>query len=160
MAQHDISKITVTEDVALLTLGNAPAKANFLSRVFKRVSDQGINVDMISQTAVTGEYITVSFTVSDEHVTDVVALANLVKDKHPGVKTLVNNGNVKIALFGEDMPEHPGVAARVFDVFDKIGVGILLITTSETDISVLVEESDYPAAYEALCKEFSLSPEA
>ena len=156
MSTNFISNISVTEDVALLTLGHAPAKADFISRVFGRVSEQDINVDMISQTAVTGEYVTISFTVSDEHVTHVVALANAVKDKYPSVKTLVKNGNVKIALYGEDMPDHPGVAAKVFQVFNRIGVGILLITTSETDISILVDGSDYPAAYEALCQEFGL----
>lgn len=45
-----ISKISLTENVAIVSFEKVPARIGFLSDLFDRVARAGINVDMISQT--------------------------------------------------------------------------------------------------------------
>ena len=69
-----IDRVNVTENVAIVSFGKVPAKIGLLSSLFDRVARAGINVDMISQTAPKGEYNSISFTVSDDKVGDVLNL--------------------------------------------------------------------------------------
>lgn len=108
-----ISKVYFTENVAIVSFEKAPAKISFLSGLFDRVSKAGINVDMISQTAPKGAFHTIAFTVSDDAVADVLAIVTEMKHDEHAVMPLVSAGNVKISLYGEEMPSKVGVAADV-----------------------------------------------
>lgn len=151
-----ITKITPTEGVTLITLEAVPSSIAFLSDVFGAVSKAEINVDMISQTAPTGNTVTVSFTVSDDDMTKVLSLIKSMSEKYPNVRSLVSSSNVKISLFGESLPDHFGVAAHAFEALNGAGVDILLITTSDVDISILIPQASYEFAFSALKKAFSL----
>ena len=151
-----ITKITPTEGVTLITLEAVPSQIAFLADVFGAVSAQEINVDMISQTAPTGKTVTLSFTVSDNDTVKVLTLIKELSKKYPGIGSLVSSSNVKFSLFGEALPEHYGVAARAFEALRAVGVDILLITTSDVDISILVSKASEDFAYEALKKAFAL----
>ncbi len=147
-----IHEVYFTENVAILSFEKAPATIGFLSELFNRVADAGINVDMISQTAPKGAVNAISFTVADEHVAGVLAVLN---EMNVGIRPMVSTGNVKIALYGEEMPSKVGVAAGAFAVLNEAGIDILLITTSEVDISIVVSSADSDAAYSALKKEYT-----
>lgn len=151
-----INKIKMVEDVTLLTFENATPKIEFVSKLFGRVAEKQINVDMISQTSTKGNGIMLSFTANDSDLPQLLEITNIVKEKRPEIKTYVNPSNVKIALYSKDMALHYGVAAKVFEVLNEVGIDIILITTSEEDISILVRKSDAVSAYEALQKEFNL----
>ena len=150
-----ITKITPTEGVTLITLEAVPSKIGFLSDVFGSVAAQEINVDMISQTAPTGNTVTVSFTVSDDDLAKVLSLIKATSDKYPNIRPRVSSSNIKISLFGEDLPKYSGVAAAAFDALAEADVDILLITTSDVDISILVPQAMHSFALDALKKKFS-----
>ena len=52
------------------------------------------------------------------------------------------------------MKGHPGVAAKVFAAAASVGCDIRMITTSETDISLLVVKPDVDATVNAIKKAF------
>jgi aspartokinase len=147
-----ISQVSRTENVAIVTLENAPANIQFLSHVFDITAKAGINVDMISQTAPKGTHNTISFTVVDTKVPDLLKVVNQLQQETGDMKPLVSVGNVKICLFGEEMPSKVGVAADVFNRLVEENIDILLITTSDVDISIVVQNVDSERAY-ALLKE-------
>lgn len=153
---NGVSQITAAEDVALVTLYKVPSKIEYTAQLFGYLAERRINVDMISQTAPRGTEVDLSFTVSDDQVVEVLELSNLVREKTPSVQTSVSSSNVKLTISGEEMPDTYGVAARVFETLCGAGVELLLVTTSEVDISVLVSSGDYPAAEEALRKAFAV----
>ena len=146
-----IHEVYFTENVAVLSFEKAPATIHFLSGLFTRVAKAGINVDMISQTAPKGSVNTLSFTVTDEPVPGVLAVLN---EMNAGIRPMVSTGNVKIALYGEEMPSKVGVAAGAFALLNEAGIDILLITTSEVDISIVVTSANSDAAYAILKKEY------
>ena len=162
-----ITSMSVTPDVALVTLSKAPAGSAFVSRLFQaltelgvnvdtRVAKAGINVDMISQTALTGPYVALNFTASGDDIGKIMEIAARIREKHPTVKLLVSSNNVKISLYGEKMPEHAGIASGVFDVISHCEADILLITTSSVDISILVDGALADECTAALKEKYNL----
>ena len=69
---------------------------------------------------------------------------------------LVSGGYSKINLFGEEMVTSCGVAARALAALSGANVEIVLITTSDLDISLLIRQQDEDAALEALHKAFAV----
>lgn len=156
MNMDAITEITATEDVALITLRNSPSDMQFITHVFSEIAQKEINVDMISQTAPLGGKISLSFTVSDDSLGDILGIFAKLRAENPEINSVISGGNCKISLSGESMRSIPGVAAQVFDVMAELNVDIRIITTSEIDISILVSKADFPPVSEAFEKAFGL----
>ena len=69
---------------------------------------------------------------------------------------LISGGYTKINLFGEDMVTSCGVAARALAALAKVNAEVVLITTSDLDISLLIHQEDEDVALNALNKAFEL----
>ena len=152
-----ITKITTCDDVALITLRNSPADMKFIAKVFKMISQRGINVDMISQTAPLGGRINLSFTVSGNDIGNILELFAVLRADNPELKSDISSGNCKISIYGEDMRSIPGVAAGTFDIIANLSADVRLVTTSEIDISILVPKSDFDTALEAFKNAYGLN---
>ena len=68
---------------------------------------------------------------------------------------LISGGYTKINLFGEDMVTSCGVAARALAALAKVNAEVVLITTSDLDISLLIHQEDEDVALNALNKALS-----
>jgi len=67
-----------------------------------------------------------------------------------------NNKIVKISIVGVGMRSHAGIASRMFEVLAKEGINILMISTSEIKISVVVDEKYLELGVRALHEGFDL----
>ncbi len=152
-----VTKISITEDVNLVTFEKAPAGSHFLSKLFVGVGEAGINVDMISQTTIKGEFVTLSFTVGSDSLGAVMTLANSIRETHPTLKPIIKSGNAKIWLYGEDMANGIGVAAQAFEALRQKGIDVIMTTTSEVDISLLVDDEAAADALKALKESFEVA---
>lgn len=141
---NGVSKLSVCEDIALVTFNRIGADLKFISAVFTDFSKEGVVIDMISQSAPTGDLVNVSFTVAGADLVKVLALTNRYKAQYPNIKPLVSSGNSKLQLFGEEMREMNGVAAKAISTVAEIGASVLMITTSEVDISLLFSGGSQP----------------
>ena len=127
------------------------------ARYLQIFADNGVVVDMISQSAPHGTTIDFSFTASSSDlplVMKAISVANL--DKDAKASPLISVGYSKLNLFGEEMVTSCGVAARALNSLAMAGIEVLLITTSDLDISLLVHAENEYAAYEALKKAYEL----
>ena len=147
-----IEKITVTEDITLISLNDSPADIKLIAEIFNMTAQAGIDVDMISQTPPSGLHSSLSFTVSDEDFGKVLETASELRRLNPDLKIGVCSGNSKIALLGESMRGQAGIAAKVFSAVASANTDIRMITTSETDISLLVVKADVENALNSIKK--------
>ena len=147
-----ITRMDITNDVALVTLNKVPAGCEFTDRIFSALPE----AEIISQSALTGPYVSLSFTADGNDIGKIMEVTAKIRETYPTVKPLVSNNNVKISLFGEEMPEYFGIAAGVFHVLAQAGAEVLLITTSLVDISVLVSAAAAEDVQEALQKAYDL----
>ena len=151
-----ITKLSVTQDVALVTLNKVPANVDFICKIFDRLDEEGINVDMISQSPLTGSFVAVSFTTSSDSMVKVAALVNEFRQECPSIRPLFSHHNIKISLSGADMPQHHGIAASVFRLLRDCGTEVLMITTSSVDISVLVDDASWEECVKRLREKLEL----
>jgi len=153
---NGVSKLTVTEDVALVTFNKLPADHKLIAGILGAFAEAKINIDMISQTTSRGGDISFSFTVPGGDMVKSLELLNAFKKEELPAGPMVSSGNTKLQLYGEEMRDMYGVAARAIDVVARTGADVVIITTSEVDISMLCSGPHIDACIAELEKEFSL----
>lgn len=135
-------EIKYTDHVALVTLNNIKSDVESLLKVFRIVSDEGICVDMISQTAPLNNSVNLSFTVDDNDTAKVISIIYKFKEVFATLTTQILSNNTKVLISGEKMRHECGVTTKVLSVLAKAQIPIFLITTAETEISLLVTEEN------------------
>ncbi len=129
---YGVSKINSEQNIMLTTFPGAQYSAQSLAEHLDVFAKAGIVVDMICQSAPRGAAVDFSFTTSYDNFAAVMkALPAAAKANPP----LVSGGYSKINLFGEEMVTSCGVAARALAALSGANVEIVLITTSDLDIS-------------------------
>ena len=146
-------KINVTENVSAVSFNNVPLNKTIMEDTLKIVAAAGVNVDMISMTAPTQEIFSFGFTVNDEDMPKLLGSVGELKAKGV-VSPMINSGNRKIVIKTGEMTETIGFAARVFEILNRLEAMILMITTGEDEISVLIRDADADAVVAAFEKEF------
>lgn len=141
-------KITVNENITLISLHNVSASMSVIADIFERIGDMDIDVDVISMSPVQSDLTSLSFTVNDE---DTIKLLQFVK-KLPGLSTkpIVSSGNYIISVLENEMENQPGFASKIFRSLAQVNTDIRIISTSEVQISMLVTEADFNCAYSAI----------
>lgn len=146
--------ITTTENVSIATFNDVANSGDFLADIFKEIAAGGVNIDMISQTPPKSDLLSFAFTFDDSSLANLLSIIAKSKSPHEQITPLVSSSNVKITISSPDMITSIGFASGVFAGLNKAGIRSLLITTSESDISVLVSSSDANSAVKAIKTEF------
>jgi len=146
--------ITTLDNITLVTIQSFPADVASISQIFEEISKYNINIDMISMAPTHGAYTTLSFTISDDDLVDMLAFTTSLKSKL-NVNVIVSSVNHKISVYDESMKDTPGIAASVFHAISSTNADIRLITTSEVEIALLVSEADYDTVLQSLQSRFS-----
>lgn len=131
------TRLQLTEGVSVVSLPQVPADGLLISKLLTRMGEADIILDMISQTAPSSNQISLSFTILDA---DLVATLKVFREPEfeGKLKPLISSENTKIQLFDPQMDQKSGVAAAVIGSIIAQGIEILLITTSDLDISVAI----------------------
>lgn len=148
-----VESIIMRDNVVVVTIDRLPNVAGTMAKVFRTLADEGINVDMISSLLPAASEIGVSFSTEGDELTKLMGVSRKVQSIFPGAAVHINSGNAKLVLGGY-MAETAGVGARAFACLGAAEIEIRLITTSENEISIVVNEGNADAAAEALAKEF------
>jgi aspartate kinase len=136
--------VSLDKNQAKVTLENVPDHPGIAASIFKPLSEASVNVDMIVQNVSHegGQRSTdLSFTLERTDLTK--ALKVLAAHKEAiGYQQITSDENIcKLSVVGVGMRSHSGVAARLFEVLHEASVNILMISTSEIKISVVIESS-------------------
>ncbi|NMA33113.1 MAG: ACT domain-containing protein [Clostridiaceae bacterium] len=156
MSDRPVSDISVSYNVALVTISKLPCDTRLLSDIFNAVARKNINIDMISQSPPYRGSTAISFSLAAERLVDALGVLNEFKSNVKELRVEVDADNTKLQVYGEGMRNMPGVAARIFSLLADEDVEIKMVTTSETDISYLIYEKDVDRAINAISKEYGL----
>jgi aspartate kinase len=151
-----IAGLTSTKNDAKVTLVGVKDKPGVAASVFKPLSQNYINIDMVVQTSSGNRKETdITFTIKSEDLLKTLRL--IKKNKKIKFRDLIVNKNVsKVSIIGVGMITTPGVTYRMFQTLANKRINILVISTSEIKISVLIEKKFVKKAISALHKEFKL----
>lgn len=132
--------VKFTSNVSLVTLNNIDSSVHSLLSVFDIVAKENICIDMISQTAPLNNSVNLSFTVEDSDTAKIISIIYKFKEVFSDLTTQILSNNVKVLISSDLMRTESGIAAKVFKILSDENIPIFLITTSETEISLLVSE--------------------
>jgi aspartate kinase len=157
MEQAVISGIAFNRDEAKITVLGVPDRPGVAYQILGPVSDANIEVDMIIQNQSVEGKTDFTFTVArGEYAKAMDVLAKSVKE-HIGAANIVGDAKVsKVSVVGVGMRSHVGIASQMFRTLSEEGINILMISTSEIKISVLIDEKYMELAVRALHKAFDL----
>ena len=151
-----IRGISFTKNDAKVTLLGIKDKPGIAASIFEPLSNSAINVDMVVQNiSADGKKTDLTFTIKSD---DLVKTQRLLrKNTKISFGDLIIDKNVsKVSIIGVGMIATPGVTYRMFQALAKKNINILVISTSEIKISVLINKTNIKRAILALHKEFKL----
>jgi len=153
-----VSGITYNEDEAKVTILDVPDRPGMAAKIFKRIFQNDINVDMIIQNVSktrTGR-TDVSFTVLKTDLEKAMEIMKQVSDEVGAKGAVADDGIAKVSVVGLGMRSHSGVAARMFEALASVGINIEMISTSEIKISCVIRQEDAREAVRVIHKRFEL----
>ena len=157
MEQPIISGIAFTRDEAKLTMLGVPDKPGIAYQILGPVADANIDIDMIIQNVGHDGLADFSFTVSRGDFPRAFELLDKQIKPHVGARSVEGDDKIcKVSAVGVGMRSHPGVASKMFRALAEEGINLLMISTSEIKISVVVDEKYVELAVRVLHKAFEL----
>ena len=151
-----ITGISSTKNDSKVTLVGVKDKPGVAASIFEPLSKSNINVDMVVQNiSSNGIETDVTFTIKSVDVYKTKKILNENK-KIKFKKIMIDNQVSKVSIIGVGMISTPGVTFRMFKSLSRKKINILVISTSEIKISVLINRKNTKKAVAALHKEFKL----
>ena len=151
-----ITGITSTQNDSKVSLIGVKDKPGVAASIFKPLSKNLINVDMVVQNiSANGKETDLTFTIK----TDALNKTKKIIQENKTInyrKLLFEKGVSKISVIGVGMITTPGVTFRMFQTLANKKINIQVISTSEIKISVLIDKKNTKKALIALHKEFKL----
>ena len=151
-----ITGISSTHNDSKVTLVGVKDRPGVAASIFKPLSINSINVDMVVQNiSANGKETDLTFTIKTD---DLNKTKRIIKEnkKINFRKILFEKGVSKVSIIGVGMITTPGVTFRMFQSLSSKNINIQVISTSEIKISVLINSKDVKKALIALHKEFKL----
>jgi aspartate kinase len=157
LEKQRVTGLAYSRDEARITLSHVADKPGISAAIFGPLAAANINVDMIVQNITPdGQTTDVTFTVPKSDLALALQALEKVKDSI-GYQSLHSDANVaKLSAVGVGMRSHAGVAQQMFKTLADKGINIMVITTSEIKVSVLIEESYIELALRALHDAYGL----
>lgn len=160
MEQPVISGIAFNRDEAKLTLLGVPDIPGAASRILGPVSAANIEVDMIVQNIAEDKTTDFTFTVHRNDYQRVTQVLESIANDLGAQAVKGDRSIAKVSIVGVGMRSHAGVASKMFDALAAENINILMISTSEIKVSVVIEEKYLELAVRALHTAFDLDVEA
>ncbi len=157
MEQALISGIAFNRDEAQLTINGVSDTPGVAYRILGPISDANIEVDMILQNVSADGTTDFTFTVHRNDFETALASLKSTASELKAREVSGNNKIVKISIVGVGMRSHAGIASQMFELLAKEGINILMISTSEIKISVVVDEKYLELGVRALHEGFELT---
>ena len=146
-----IESVKISSNITLVTLYNTHVSNR--EKIFRKLAENNINLDIISQSPCFGGDITLSFSLPDKDLAKTLEIAAAFKTENIEYeKTDINicSNNMTISFLGAEIIKTPGIAASIFEEFSEKRINIILVSTSDVSVSCLIAKHDEVKAIKML----------
>ncbi len=151
-----VSGIAYDKDQARVTIYDVLDQPGVASSIFGPIAEKGILVDMIIQNTSRDGHTDMTFTVSRKDLQKTLALLEAVRQDIGAKEIQSDTGVCKVSVIGVGMRNHSGVASRAFAAMARENINLLMLSTSEIKITMLIEDKYAELAVRTLHEEFEL----
>ncbi len=161
---RSVDAVEFDTDQAKVALLRVPDRPGVASRLFGEIARQDLDVDLIIQSIHESNSNDIAFTVVKgvlnraEAVAEAIApaLRTDLRAKPQEAQVMIERNIAKVCISGAGMIGRPGIAAQMFKTLASAGVNIQMISTSEVQVSCVIEAQDCDKAIATLCQTFEI----
>ena len=156
MERPIISGLSSIDTEAKLTIRGVPDLPGVAAKILGPVSDAGIDVDVIVQNISADNTTDFTFTVDQSDADAAKMILKETSESLGGGSIEVDDDIAKVSIVGRGMRGQSGIASKMFQALADHEINILMITTSEIKISVVIQKGLMEKAVNALHDTFQL----
>ena len=140
-----------------VTITGVPDLPGIAARIVGAISELGVNLDMIVQSFPYEGKADMSFLVKDTDLGPALSVCQKLKTEM-GADDVTCDGEIaRVSAVGRGMMSHTGIAAQMCTALGDAGINVKMITTSEINISVVVDSADGERALRTVHEAFGLA---
>ena len=156
MERPVVSGISSADNEAKLTIRGVPDLPGIAAKILGPISDSGIDVDVIIQNISDEKTTDFTFTVNKDDASNAKKILKKTSKLLGGGSIEVDDNIAKVSVVGRGMRGQSGIASKMFQALADNEINILMITTSEIKISVVIEKDLMKKAVNSLHDTFEL----
>jgi len=148
-----VSGIALDKNQARITLRGVSDKPGIAAEIFRKLADEGVNVDMIIQNVGVDGTTNLGFTIPEN---ELEITKRAMKEIQASQSLEFDKKVVKVSVVGVGMKSHSGVACTAFDTLADENINIEMISTSEIKVSMVINEKYAELAVRSLHDAYKL----
>lgn len=152
-----VSGIACDKNEAKITVLRVADRPGIAAKLFGRVAEANIVVDMIVQNISQDGTTDISFTVPKSDFPKAMWLVNGLAEEIGAQQVEGDDKIAKVSIVGVGMRTHSGVAARMFEALARENINIMMISTSEIKVSCVIDAKYGELAVRILHEVFGLA---
>jgi aspartate kinase len=157
MEKAIISGIAFTRDEAKISVMGVEDRPGIAYSILGPIADANIDVDMIVQNIGASGHTDFSFTVNRGEYQKAIDVLEVHRTKDFKAREIIGDKKIcKVSVVGIGMRSHTGIASKMFKALAAEGINIMMISTSEIKISVVLDEKYLELAVRVLHQVFEL----
>ncbi len=139
MEELEVSSVACDKDEAKISIRGVPDKPGIAAKIFSKISEANIVVDMIIQNISVHGFTDLTFTVSKKDLKKSLAITSKIAGELKAKEVISDDKIAKISVIGVGMRNHYGTASTMFKALSKENINIMMISTSEIKISCVID---------------------
>lgn len=160
MESDIITGIALNRDETQITVLGVPDTPGIAFNILDAIGRENIDVDLIVQNISEDGTTDFTFTVNAPDYDRALMITQNVADSMKARKVFGRTDIAKLSIVGVGMRSNSGVASRMFHALAQEEINILMISTSEIKVSVIIESKYAELAVRVLHDEFKLHAES
>ncbi len=154
-----ITGIALNRDETQITVLGVPDTPGIAFNILDAIGQENIDVDLIVQNVGQDGTTDFTFTVNAPDYERALVITKKVANSMNARDVIGRTDIAKLSIVGVGMRSNSGVASRMFHALAQEKINILMISTSEIKVSVIIESKYAELAIRVLHDEFSLHVE-
>ncbi len=151
-----VTGIAIVKDELRVGLGGIPDRPGVMSMIFAKMAARKIPLDLVVQDIAEGGTAEISFTVPRQDFAEALTAATEAVDELGQGSVTHGTELSKVSIVGNGMQYHTGVAAKMFKTIAQNNTNVLMISTGDIKISVLIRSDQALSTVQKIHESFHL----
>jgi len=151
-----VSGVALDRNQARISLVGVIDRPGIASDIFGKLAENNVNIDMIIQTLGHDGTTNMDFTVPMNELVDAKRVVDEFVSNNEIQEVSYDENISKVSIVGVGMKSHTGVAAKAFATMAAENINIMMISTSEIKVSMVIDEKYAELAVRALHDAYEL----
>lgn len=122
-------------------MAKVPDQPGVAGKLFTKLADNNINVDMIIQNLQHNSKNDITFTLHTNDLNKGIKYIEEIAEELGAENVYIDEDVAKVSIVGAGMITTPGTAAKMFNILGENNINIQMISTADIKVSCLIEKN-------------------